>query len=88
MKYMSNKEFHEIEVETKFKVATPSIDRSKCVFQNLISIVMNLSEIGYYEIGTGQGIIEYLFSRNQIEPYKERFLNLSDIQYRNISAYH
>ena len=47
------------------RVAVPDVDRSKTDPRNLLGVVLG-AENGFYRIGTREGVLEHLYSRNQI----------------------
>ncbi|XP_071053571.1 protein FAM200C-like [Onthophagus taurus] len=69
MKFTSNKKFHPIEVGTSVIVPVPSLDRSKGDARNLIGLVLETTNDGLYKIGTKKGVIDSLYSRNQIQAF-------------------
>lgn len=59
-------------------VAVPDVDRSKTDPRNLLGVVLAVED-GLYRIGTREGVLEHLYSRNQIEACASNFLLPSDV---------
>lgn len=61
------------------KISIPSVDTSKVDAKNVLGLVLEITDDGYYKLGTLNGTINCLFSRNQIRYCKELFLKAEDI---------
>lgn len=68
------------------RLPVPEFDRSKIDPRNLIGIVQEVNEHGLYKIGTKNGTLDQLYSRNQIEPCSSNsHMNIGDVPGSNIS---
>ena len=43
-------------------------DRGRCEFPNVHAVVLDINEAGMYKLGTTQGALLRVYSRNQFEP--------------------
>jgi hypothetical protein len=59
-------------------VPIPSVDRSKCDFQNLIAVIVEKTE-DQYVLGSRSGYIKERFSRNGFEKCQTRFITREDV---------
>jgi Fe-S-cluster formation regulator IscX/YfhJ len=55
------------------------VDRGRCEFPNVHAVVLEVNEAGMYKLGTKQGLIKGVYSRNQFDPLPERLLLVSDV---------
>lgn len=85
MKLSSEKAFPKLAIGTTVKIPIPSVDRSKVDAKNILGLVLEVTDDGYYKLGTLNGTINCLFSRNQISDCKESFLRAEDIPNKEIS---
>ena len=49
-------------------VHLPEVDRGHCEFPNVYAVVLSVNESGMYKLGTQQGELKGVYSRNQFEP--------------------
>jgi hypothetical protein len=70
----SNKRFQPVLPGSSVVIPVPSFDRAKGDFRNVMGTVMT-EEGGFYQIGTSQGILPQMFTRNQFEPTATNFLS-------------
>jgi len=55
------------------------VDRPKGDARNVLGVITEKTNDGFYKVGTKRGTINTLFSRNQIQEYKENLININDI---------
>lgn len=79
MKQLSDKKFPLIEVGKTVTVPVPYVDRAKGDARNVLGAIIEKTDDGFYKVGTKRGIINTLFSRNQIQECKENLININDI---------
>lgn len=60
------------------RVGVPDVDRSKTDPRNVLGVVLAVED-GFYRIGTRDGVLEHLYSRNQIEACASNFLHPSEV---------
>jgi len=70
MKSMSENQFPPLTVETTVKIPVPNIDRENDDANNILGIILSITDDGFYKIGIKNGILSSLYTRNQIFDYK------------------
>ena len=60
-------------------VHLPEVDRDVDEFPNVHAVVLEVNEAGMYKLGTKQGLLKGVYSRNQFEPLPEPLLLVSDV---------
>ena len=60
-------------------IEIPDVDRNKGDSNNLIAIVLEVSDDQMYKLGTKSGILSSLYSRNQLNPCQQKFLRTEDV---------
>ena len=60
-------------------VHIPEVDRGRCEFPNIHAIVLSINDAGMYKLGTKEGELKGVYSRNQFEPLPEPLLSVEDI---------
>lgn len=79
MKTLSEKAFPPLVIGTNVKIPVPQVDRGKVDANNLIGVILSITEDEFYRVGTREGTISRLFARNQIFPCKESFLSADEV---------
>ncbi|CAI6347676.1 unnamed protein product [Macrosiphum euphorbiae] len=78
MMTISNKKFTPLEVGTTVKVSIPDVDRARGSPRNLLAVITQVED-DLYKLGTENGIIKHLYTRSQIDPCKECFVDLVSV---------
>ena len=60
-------------------VHLPEVDRGRCEFPNDYAVVLEINEAGMYKLGTTQGVLLGVYSRNQFEPLPEPLLAINQV---------
>ena len=60
-------------------VHLPDVDRGRCEFPNVYAVVLAINESGMYKLGTKEGQLKGVNSRNQFEPLPNPLMEVSDI---------
>uniref|UniRef100_A0A914D043 Uncharacterized protein n=1 Tax=Acrobeloides nanus TaxID=290746 RepID=A0A914D043_9BILA len=60
----SNKRLQPVSPGSSVRIPVPNVDRAKVDHRNVIGVVME-AEDGFYRLGTKQGMLPQLFTRNQ-----------------------
>lgn len=76
MKVGSENRYPPIEKRTSLTIPISCFDRSKGDFKHIIGVVLDVTTDNYYIIGTKNGVLPQLFSRNQIAPCTSSFFQL------------
>ncbi|KAI1698064.1 hypothetical protein Ddc_19340 [Ditylenchus destructor] len=80
----SAKRFAPIPVGQTVRVPIPMVDRAKTDPRVVLGVVMD-AEDGFYRIGTGAGILNQKYSRNQIDPSSSKHVSLETVPNKEIS---
>ncbi|XP_029348361.1 SCAN domain-containing protein 3-like [Acyrthosiphon pisum] len=78
MMTISNKKFSPLEVGTTVKVSIPDVDRARGSPRNLLAVITQVED-DLYKLGTENGIIKHMYTRSQIDPCKESFVDLESV---------
>ncbi|XP_015375296.1 PREDICTED: uncharacterized protein LOC107169874 [Diuraphis noxia] len=76
---ISNKKFSLLEVGTAVKVSIPGVDRARGSPRNLLAVITQVED-DLYKLGTENGIIKHMYTRSQIDPCKESFVDLKSVK--------
>ncbi|XP_022177881.1 KRAB-A domain-containing protein 2-like [Myzus persicae] len=79
MKLLSENLFPPLTVETTVKIPVPCVDRGKVDANNVLGVILSVTDDGFYKIGTKNGILSSLYARNQIFQCKEQFISSNDV---------
>ena len=63
MKATSHKSHPPAKVGDNIVIPTPDVDRAKGDLRNVIGVVLEASDDGFYKIGTKHGILQKLYCR-------------------------
>lgn len=75
----SNQLFGAIEVGDNVAVPAPNVDKSATDMKNLVAVVLEKTEDGFYKLGTTKGKLECLYARNEIQPTKEKLISIDQV---------
>lgn len=67
------------------RVRVPDIDRARSDGRNMLATVIEVIASNLYKLGTKQGVLNQLYSRNQFTVCKERFISPEDVPETEIS---
>ena len=79
MESLSENQFPPLTVETTVKIPVPCVDRGKVDANNVLGVILSVTDDGFYKIGTKNGILSSLYARNQIFQCKEQFISSNDV---------
>ncbi|CAH1102021.1 unnamed protein product [Psylliodes chrysocephalus] len=74
MKATSHKLYQPAKVGDNIIIPTPDVDRAKEDLRNVIGVVLEASDDGFYKIGTKHGILQKLYCRNEFDSCAQKFL--------------
>ena len=63
MNINSDKKFPPASVGTTVRVPIPDIDRGRGELRNILAVVMMVTQDGFYQLGTTEGILKQLYAR-------------------------
>ncbi|XP_029348199.1 SCAN domain-containing protein 3-like [Acyrthosiphon pisum] len=84
MTEMSEKRFCQGNVGESVRVKIPDVDRARSDLRCVLGVIMSVKD-NFYEIGTTEGKLQQLYSRNQFTICKEKFVQIEDIPGNSIS---
>ncbi|KAE8736784.1 hypothetical protein FOCC_FOCC017761, partial [Frankliniella occidentalis] len=67
------------EVGDTITMSVPLVDRGKGDARNVVAVVLDKTDDGYYRVGNQDGTVKNLLSRNQFDVSKERILRTEDV---------
>lgn len=79
MKLASIKKCGDAPVGTNVRIPVPKVDRGKGDFPNLMGVVEEITEEGFYRIGTRNGTLERLFARSQFTVCPEKIISVEEV---------
>lgn len=74
----SNSRISEAKIGDTVRIPVPDVDRGKADARNILGVVMETSE-GFFKIGTPDGILNQLYSRNQFTICQEKLIDVASI---------
>ncbi|XP_043476064.1 uncharacterized protein LOC122507427 [Leptopilina heterotoma] len=80
MKNLSDKKFPPVEKGLTVLVPIPDVDKGRGDARNILALVMEVADDGFYRLGTRNGILKQLYSRSQFSPCRTKMLNIEDRQ--------
>ena len=75
----SARRYKQAKVGDSVMVHLPELDRGRCEFPNVHAVVLEINEAGLYKLGTRNGLLNGLYSRNQFEPLPIPLLSTSEV---------
>lgn len=79
MKAVSDKKFPSVTKGVTIRVPIPDVDRGKGDLRNILAVVMDVTEDGFYKIGTANGVLKQLYARSQFTVCKKRLMSVEDV---------
>ena len=75
----SARRYKQAKIGDSVMVHLPELDRGRCEFPNVHAVVLEINEAGMYKLGTTQGVLLGVYSRNQFEPLPEPLLAINQV---------
>ena len=66
MKINSDKKFPPASVGITVRVPIPDVDRGRGELRNILAVVMAVTQDGFYQLVTIEGILKQLYARNNV----------------------
>lgn len=82
----SNQKFPPVAVGSTVRICIPEVDRNKGDLNNILAVVMTVSDNELYRLGCKSGILQGLYSKNQFTLCTETFLNIKNVPPNDISV--
>lgn len=78
MRLDSDKKFPPVPVGATVRVPVPEVDRGRGDHRNILAVVKEVTEDGFYKLGTSNGILKSLYSRAQFTVCPKQLINERD----------
>lgn len=75
----SRHKFPPVDVGDNVLITTPDVDRGRLAPRNILAVVMERADQGLYTLGTKNGNLKKLYSRNEFQLAPSGFLSLAEI---------
>lgn len=76
---ISNLKFPAGKVGDTVKLRVPDVDRARSDPRNLLAVILEVQNGEFYQLGTKQGRLSQLYTRNQFTICEEKFILLDDV---------
>ncbi|KAK4877438.1 hypothetical protein RN001_009944 [Aquatica leii] len=76
---LSQQKLLPIKVGQNVVVKVPDVDRGRLAPRNVLAVVLSVNESGLYKLGTKEGVLERIYSRNEFTLADSNFIAESDI---------
>ena len=76
---LSRQKLPPAEVGQNVLVKVPDVDRGRLAPRNVLDVVLKINENGLYKLGTKEGELERIYSRNEFSLADSSFIDLSDV---------
>ncbi|KAK4875911.1 hypothetical protein RN001_012333 [Aquatica leii] len=76
---LSQQKLPPIKVSQNVVVKVPDVDRGRLAPRNVLAVVLSVNESGLYKLGTKEGVLERIYSRNEFTFADSNFIAESDI---------
>ncbi|KAI4482629.1 hypothetical protein M0804_008482 [Polistes exclamans] len=83
-KINSKNQFPIITLGTNVRIPIPNVNKVRNN-SNILAVVINMTEDGFYQLGTSEGILKKLYTRSKFTLCRKNQLKIEDIPYREIS---
>lgn len=85
MKLMSDKKFGQVAVGKTVRIPIPDVDRAKGDLPNILGVVLEITDDGYYRLGTKNGRLDRLYARSQFTVCEGDLLSTTDVPDCNLA---
>ena len=79
MKMDTDKKFPPASLGDTVRVPIPDVDKGRGDPRNVLAVVMNVTEDGFYRLGTERGILNQLYARSQFSVCQKDLLKVEDV---------
>lgn len=77
--YCPVEKFSQVDVGKTVRIKIPDVDRNKADLANVLAYVLKVTDEGFYQLGTRNGILKQLFARSQFTVCEEELLTKDDL---------
>ncbi|KAF0703723.1 SCAN domain-containing protein 3-like, partial [Aphis craccivora] len=86
MKTWSDKKLKPAEVGATVRVPVPDLDKGRGDARNILAVVIEVTDDGYYQLGTKEGLLKSLYSRSQITICQKNLIAIEEVPRENTFA--
>jgi hypothetical protein len=79
MKANSDKKFPPVTKGVTVRVPIPDVDKGRGDLRNILAVVMDTTEDGFYKLGTANGVLKQLYARSQFTVCKKSLVRVEDV---------
>ncbi|XP_046683489.1 uncharacterized protein LOC124369516 [Homalodisca vitripennis] len=76
MKANSDKKFPPVTKGVTVRVPIPDVDKGRGDLRNILAVVMDTTEDGFYKLGTANGVLKQLYARSQFTVCQKSLVRL------------
>jgi hypothetical protein len=76
---LSREKLPPAEIGQNVVVKVPDVDRRRLAPRSVVAVVLSVNESSLYKLGTKEGVLERLYSRNEFTFADSNFINSSDV---------
>ncbi|KAH0810939.1 hypothetical protein GEV33_011852 [Tenebrio molitor] len=76
---LSREKLPPAEIGQNVVVKVPDVDRGRLAPRSVVAVVLSVNESSLYKLGTKEGVLERLYSRNEFTFADSNFINSSDV---------
>jgi len=82
---LSNSRLPAADIGTDVVVRVPDLDRVCLAPRNVLAVIVNISSSGLYLLGMKEGLLEWLFARNEFTTADNNFIEALDVPSSSLS---
>ncbi|KAE9529177.1 hypothetical protein AGLY_011973 [Aphis glycines] len=86
MKTWSDKKLKPAEVGATVRVPVPDVDKGRGDARNILAVVIEVTDDGYYQLGTKEGLLKSLYSRSQFTICQKNLIAIEEVPRENTFA--
>ncbi|XP_050303513.1 SCAN domain-containing protein 3-like [Anthonomus grandis grandis] len=82
---LSNSKLPPIDVGKTVIIRVPDVDRGRLAPRNVLAVVLSINDSGLYQLGTKDGTLQSLYSRNEFTLADSDFIDISTVPSTSVS---
>ena len=82
---LSNSRFLAVDIGTNTVVRVPDLDRGRPTPRNVLAVVVDVYYYGFYLLGTKEGLLEWLYARNEFTSADSNFIEAHNVPSSSLS---
>ena len=75
----TSKRLQPLNVGANVAIPVPEVDKGQAEFRNILGVITTVTDDGLYEIGTRTGNLKQKYTRGEVIPAKNTFMNAQDV---------